>query len=285
MGAQRGEDQEGTGCCWRRGHRLRRAFGDLSVLPSVRYCITLELRHALPATPRANSSASRCTLEPSALRAIAGCRRYGVLQPRVMSRCRAAGRASGSPATPASIPTTAVSTPTRPLREDLHGKVVSDVDAFKPAPTPRSRQPAALPGPVRRLPHARRRLGRQVVEDYPPTCSSTRRQRRWTRRLAAPSMALPGVPTRGAANGTAADPQPLEDRRQPPPQPRRARVILPSPPRGPSCGSPPSDAVRDRVMCEPILLARLLAGRPRNSRCASFSGVREDATLARRRSA
>ena len=208
--------------------------GDLSILPQVRYCITLDSdtrlprdaaraadrHHHAPAQPRRRSirAAGRVT------------EGYGILQPRVsVTFTSAAGSLFArlySGHTGVDPYTTAVSDTYQDLFGEgiFTGKGLYDVDAFIAALEDSVPENALLSHDLFEGLHARVALVSDVelVDEYPSSVlTHARRQHRWIRGdWQILFWLFPFVPSRARAQAQhAAAHRPLEDPRQPAPQP------------------------------------------------------------------
>ena len=211
--------------------------GDLSILPQVRYCITLDSDTRLPRdAARAADRHHHAPAESAHVRS-----RRSAASPKATASCsRASASRSRAPparcsrgcirATPASIPyTTAVSDTYQDLFGEgiFTGKGLYDVDAFMAAlEDSRPRERAAVARSVRGAPRARRaRLGRGARRRISVERAHARPAPAPldSRRLADSVLAVSVRPValRAEAQHAAAH-RPLEDPRQPAPQPRHA---------------------------------------------------------------
>ena len=212
------------------------SVGDLSILPDVKYCITLDSDTRLPRGVAREligiitHPLNRPTFDPRAGRVTEG---YGILQPRIsVTFMSAAGSLFArlySGHTGVDPYTTAVSDTYQDLFAEgiFTGKGLYDVDAFIAALEDSVPENALLSHDLFEGLHARVALVSDVelVDDYPSSVlSHARRQHRWVRGdWQILFWLFPFVPSRRGLkrNPLTAD-RPLEDSRQPAPQPRGA---------------------------------------------------------------
>ena len=220
--------------------RFSLVVGNVAALAGTRYVVTLDTDTQLPRDcGRASSSErlahplNRPVFDASGERVCAG---YGILQPRVSPslpgthRSRYARLHSGEPGIDPYTRT--VSDVYQDLFDEgsFIGKGIYDVDAFERVLAGKLPDNRILSHDLLEGGHARSGLLSDVelFEDYPPTyAADAARRYRWIRgdwQIA--SWALSRVPERGRStpSQSARLPRPLEDRRQPAPQPRADRV-------------------------------------------------------------
>ena len=212
--------------------------GDLSILPSVRYVLTLDADTQLPRDAARTlvgillHPLNRAVVDLDLRRVTAG---YGILQPRVsINLASAAGSLFArvyAGHTGVDPYTTAVSDTYQDLFAEgsFTGKGLYDVDAFQATVGWRVPENALLSHDLFEGLYARTALVSdvEVVDDYPANVlSHARREHRWVRgdwQILA--WLFPWVPTpQGLAKNRLPLDQPVEDPRQPPPQPRGARA-------------------------------------------------------------
>ncbi len=213
--------------------------GDLSILPSVRYVLTLDSDTRLPRDAARTlvgileHPLNRPRLDSATRRVTAG---YGILQPRIAiaTTSAAASRFARvfSGHTGVDPYTTAVSDTYQDLFGEgvFTGKGLYDVDAFMASLEGRVPENSLLSHDLFEGLHARTALVTdvEVVDDYPGNVlAHARRQHRWVRgRLADPALASAARPD---ARGPRAQPAPahraVEDPRQPPAQPPAAHAL------------------------------------------------------------
>ena len=172
---------------------FRHTAGDLSILPDVQYCITLDTDTHLPRDAAktligiALHPLNEPRVDPALRRVTEG---YGVLQPRVsVTMSSAAGSVFArvyAGHTGVDPYTTAVSDTYQDLFDEgiFAGKGLYHVDAFKATLDGRAPENALLSHDLFEGLHARAALvtGVEVVDDFPATVlAHARRQRRWVR--------------------------------------------------------------------------------------------------------
>ncbi len=262
--------------------------GDLSILPSVRYVLTLDADTRLPRGAARtligiiSHPLNRPVVDAALRRVTEG---YGILQPRVsVNLASAAGSLFArvyAGHTGVDPYTTAVSDTYQDLFGEgiFTGKGLYDVDAFQATVGWRVPENALLShdlfeGLLRAHRARLRRGGGGRLPRQRPRARAAATPL-GARRLADPRLALPAGPD---AAGFREEPppahQPVEDPRQPPAQPRGARRSSPSSrPRGPSCrgvrSSGPSAASRSLRSRSSPPSSISCSGAPRTSRLAS----------------
>ena len=210
--------------------------GDLSILPSVRYVLTLDADSRLPRGAAQtligilSHPLNRPVFDPSVGRVTEG---YGILQPRVsVTLASAAGSLFArvyAGHTGVDPYTTAVSDTYQDLFGEgvFTGKGLYDVDAFRAAVDGRVPENALLSHDLFEGLHARTALVSdvEVVDDYPANLlAHARRQHRWVRgdwQILALASAH-GPDFEGLREEPPAAHQPVEDPRQPAAEPRGA---------------------------------------------------------------